>query len=287
MPLIVVWSRPKAEVTLRRSWLVLSACLVLVGIVAGVQLWRRPELTAAMRGQRLARELGCFGCHGPEGLGGVADPTSPSGEVPDWGYTTAKQYLASEEELRAWILDGMPESQAWRREHHDRELLVPMPAYRDELAGRELDDLVAYFLAVSGWREEYSEECYQGRQIALRLGCFGCHGPSGMGGIANPGSFKGHVPAWDGEEFVELVRDEDELREWILYGRIERLWQNPAARHFLEGQRTPMPAYHDHLSDGELDKLVTYVRSLREEAQDQDSASAAAEVIGLITTGGS
>ncbi len=269
-------------VSVRRGGLLLLLVALLLGIAAATLWWRRPETTAALRGRRIARELGCFGCHGPGGRGGVADPTSPSGEVPDWSHTTFGQYVSSEQDIREWILYGAPRDQDWRRAYEDRPRLIPMPAYEDDLSPRQLDDLVAYCLAVSGWRPEYTEEAYQGRAIAIDRGCFGCHGPSGMGGVANPRSLKGHIPPWDGEEFAELVRDDDELREWILFGRIERLWQNPAARLFLERQKTPMPAYHDHLSDGELEKLVLYIRSLRGQDEGGDEQSEAAEVIGLI-----
>ena len=84
-----------------------------------------------------------------------------------------------------------------------------------------------------------------------------------MGGVRNPGSFKGHIPPWDGEEFDELVRDERELREWIMDGRSHRLWNNQAARYFLERQETPMPAYREHLSEDALNKLVAYIDWLR------------------------
>ena len=140
-----------------------------------------------------------------------------------------------------------------------------MPAYEDLLSDRELDDLVAYYLAVSGWAPDIPDAAFEGRKIASRLGCFGCHGPAGMGGVANPGSFKGHIPPWDGEEFKELVRDDEELREWILDGRIRRLWDNPVARRFLESQKTRMPAYREHVSDEEVSKMVQYIRWLRRE----------------------
>ncbi|MAE61033.1 MAG: hypothetical protein CMJ49_06720 [Planctomycetaceae bacterium] len=257
--------------------------LILVGVGLYVWVRRTPETTPAIRGEAVARRLGCFGCHGPQGQGGVSDPTSPGGAIVDWHYATTKMFISSEQDIREWILYGKPTNATARLAIDDHATLVPMPAYQGLLSDRELDDLVAYFLAVSGWRDEIPDDAYEGRKIAQRLGCFGCHGPSGMGGVPNPRSFKGHIPPWDGKEFDELVQDDDELREWILEGKTERLWNNPAARFFLERQSTPMPAYHDHLSDAELELLVKYINWLREDRTEPDSRRAAPEtVIGTI-----
>ena len=45
------------------------------------------EDTPAARGRRVAAALGCFGCHGPEGNGGVRNPGSEEAEV-IWAITT-------------------------------------------------------------------------------------------------------------------------------------------------------------------------------------------------------
>ncbi len=250
--------------------------LAAVGLVGGC-LRAPEEPSPALRGQRLASELGCFACHGPEGRGGVADPLAPGGEVPDWSYDTARLFLSSEEDLRSWILHGRAPLDERRDKAGRHTSIAPMPGYQTLLSDRDLDDLVAYFLAVSGWRPTYSEDVYQGRQLAARLGCFGCHGPSGIGGVPNPGSATGHVPAWTGSEYADLVCDRDELRDWILEGRIERL------RERRSKHKTRMPAYHDHLSDAELAKLIAYLESLQPtSAPAVTSDNDAAEVIGAL-----
>jgi mono/diheme cytochrome c family protein len=250
---------------MKRLWVLVIIIVVLVAVRGGASLFQRhePEGTAAIRGRALAQELGCFACHGEGGVGGIADPLAPGRKVPGWEAGVASMYVTSELEIREWILYGKPRSAAKVEHREDDELLIPMPAYGSELTDAELDDLVAYFLAVSGWNPELPDPVYEGRKLALELGCFGCHGPAGMGGVKNPGSFKGHIPAWDGEDFGELVRSEDELREWILDGRVERQWKNPAARIFLERQKTPMPGYRDHLSKADVDNLVAYIQWLR------------------------
>jgi len=172
-------------------------------------------------------------------------------------------YVHNEQEIRDWILDGGPPASSSPGRAAATDSLVPMPAYADYLSSRDLDDLVSYFRAVSGWDPDIPDEAYEGRKVALRLGCFGCHGPSGMGGVANPGSFVGHIPPWDGTEFDELVHDAGELNAWILDGRPRRLAANPAARYFLDRQKTPMPAYRQYISDNDLKKLVAYIGWLR------------------------
>jgi len=224
---------------------------------------RQPEITPAMRGEGIARRLGCFGCHGPEGAGGVGDPTSPAGRIPGWDSGTMAMYARNEAEIREWILYGARRNEPPRPASVPKPL-IPMPAYEAHISGEELDDLAAYVQAVRGCAPGMPDTVYEGRKIAVRMGCFGCHGPSGMGGVPNPGSFTGHVPAWDSGAFEELVRNEAELREWILDGRILRLWKNPVARHFLEGQTIPMPAYREHLSGDEVDMLVAYINWIRE-----------------------
>lgn len=230
------------------------------GAAAAWSAIRRPEETPAMRGREVARRLGCFACHGDGGMAGASDPRAPARRVPGWDGRTAAMFVTSDEEFREWVLHGRlsaPERAA------ESAGLIPMPAYEGRLSRGELDDLVAYFRAVCGWPDAMPDPAYRGMRAAERLGCFGCHGPSGMGGTPNPGSFKGHIPAWDGEEFEELVRDDDELREWILDGRIERLASSPLARPFLDAQVIQMPAYRDALRDGELDDLVQLVHWVR------------------------
>ncbi|MBI2190381.1 MAG: c-type cytochrome [Planctomycetes bacterium] len=235
---------------------------------AAVAYTRRPHLTAPMRGQALALKLGCFGCHGPEGIRGISDPASKSGRVPAWDGGIAARYVESEQDIREWILDGAPrrlaaDSQGPAGDRLSPRPLVPMPAYRGLLSSQDLDDLVAYFLAVSGWDPKMPDPPYEGKKVADRMGCFGCHGPSGRTGVPNPGSFKGYIPPWDGDDFGELVRDETELREWILDGKTKRLDSHPVARTFLERQKIQMPAYRGYLSKEELDKIVLYIQWLR------------------------
>src|SRR5512145_1757860 len=97
----------------------------------------------------------------------------------------------------------------------------------------QVDDLVAYLRAASGLLEPRDDVAAKGVEIALANGCFHCHGDMGVGGMPNPGSLKGYIPGFGGEDFDELVRDDDELRSWITEGGVPRLRNDPLASYFI------------------------------------------------------
>jgi len=178
--------------------------------------------------------------------------------VPPWTGGTWMMYNADEGDIREWILDGYPSDR-----EPDSGALIPMPAYRGEISDADLDDLVAYVLAVSQFGSPDDPEAASGRTVANRRGCFGCHGPEGRGLIENPLSFKGYIPPWDGDDYLELVGDDGEFRQWVRNGISDRFRDNPAARVFVDRQIVPMPAYGALISDEELDQLLAYVEWVR------------------------
>ncbi|MGD2113843.1 MAG: c-type cytochrome [Acidobacteriota bacterium] len=248
-----------------RAWIGLLLILVLMQAVALAVLltrreWQRQALdTPVARGRELARELGCFGCHGPGGERPIPNPGAKNGEVPRWGGGMWMMYNDDEADVRGWIRDGRPSGH-----EPDENALIPMPAYGERVDDGELSDLTSYVLAVSrfGWPAEPGVA--EGREVAERFGCFGCHGPEGRGLVLNPGSLKGYIPPWDGPDYPELVRDEEEFRQWVRDGIPERLRSNPAARTILETQAIGMPAYGDRITADELDALLAYVEWVRE-----------------------
>ena len=58
------------------------------------------EETPAARGERLAAQLGCFGCHGPAGGGGTHNPGSEEGTVPAFTERTQMMYVKTSDDLR-------------------------------------------------------------------------------------------------------------------------------------------------------------------------------------------
>src|SRR5947207_778814 len=211
---------------------VVAVCVVLVGGI-GVAMVRRPSLPAAERGRRLAERTGCFGCHGPGGIRGANNPERTDKTVPNFE-DDVMMYAKTPEEIHEWIYNGVTRKKAasvsWRADR-DRGVLK-MPAFKGHMNERDMDDLVAYVMAASGSPEPDDSLASQGLQRVGELGCVGCHGVGGRIARANPGSWKGYIPSWDGADFPELVRDSTEFRQWVERGVSRRFDANPLAAFF-------------------------------------------------------
>ena len=247
----------------------ITVALVVGAIVCGFAavLFVRPHLPAAERGRRLAEQMGCFACHGPGGMRGVANPGRTDRTVPTYE-GDLMMYAKSADEIRQWIRDGVTEkrgvSKTWQQQR-DRGALK-MPAFKDRLSSRQIDDLVAYVIAVN---RDYGPEdslAVYGLKRAEELGCIGCHGAGGRLAQRNPGSLKGYVPSWDGADFRDLVRSRTEFDEWIERGVSARFEHDFLARFFLDRAVLRMPAFRTHLDPGDADALWAYVQWLRSPA---------------------
>jgi mono/diheme cytochrome c family protein len=248
-----------------RVLLIAAAVLALAGWAA-LSYWRTKNISRVQRGWHVAERKGCFTCHGPGGLRGMANPGYGFDEVPPFTRELITMYVESENEIREWILDGIPKRIAQdpeQRKHRERAV-VPMPAWRGLLSQGELEDLVAFVKAASDFERPQDENAEEGRKVAERFGCFNCHGPQGRGSPPNLRAFKGYIPSWDGADFPELARDDAEVREWILDGRPKRLHENSIARWFLSRQPIKMPAYRGHISEAEVDRIVDYIHWVRQ-----------------------
>jgi mono/diheme cytochrome c family protein len=259
-------SKDRADAGPRRAamvWLLATLVFAETAALAVIAVRARwlaaAESSQQQRGERVAERMGCFGCHGPGGSGGIPDPDSRAGDVPAWVGGSWTMYNHEPGDVRSWILDGHPPGQK-----PDAGALIKMPAFRGRMSDAELADLTVYVLTVSQFGEFPDPKVSGGRDVALRFGCFGCHGAEGRGLVRDPGSLKGYVPPWEGADYAELVRGDDELRQWVRNGAPDRLRTNPAARHFLEGEAVQMPAYGDRVKPAELDALVAYVHWVRQ-----------------------
>jgi mono/diheme cytochrome c family protein len=247
-----------------RAGILLALALVAAGGGAALHRWRTHNIGPVQRGFGVASAHGCFACHGPGGVTGLADAGPGMGGVPAFSRDELRAAARNEGEIREWILDGMPRrlrEEAGTAE--GRAPLLRMPAWRGILSDRETRDLLAYVRAVSDFDLPPVGPILDGHEVGARRGCFGCHGPQGRGNAPNPGSLKGYIPSWDGGDFPELARDDSEVREWILDGSPRRLRDNRLAGFFLKRQVLQMPAYRGRLNDDEVERLVDYVRWLR------------------------
>lgn len=240
--------------------LILFSAVALVAMAAIT----RPQLPAAERGRRLAERTGCFGCHGPSGLRGAANPGRSDRTVPGFE-GDVMMFAKNDADVREWITDGVPraraESQTWRAARDKGALR--MPAFGKRFHPEQLDDLVAFVNASAGTVEPEDSLAIAGLKRAEELGCTGCHGAGGRFAQPNPGSLKGYIPSWDGRDFPELVQGRSEFGAWVEKGISPRFAANPAARFFLNRAAVHMPAYERHLQPGDVDALWAYVQWLR------------------------
>jgi mono/diheme cytochrome c family protein len=222
------------------------------------------EESDVARGERVANELGCFSCHGPGGRGGVTNLGSQDETVPSFNEETPMMFVKNDNEIREQILDGAPATKRARASYREamEGQAIGMPAYRGWVKDADVTALVAYVRAVSGMLKPADPLVKRGASLARKNGCFACHGEMGNGGIANPGSFKGYIPAFTGADFKELVRSDEELLSWLREGSIARIRQHPIGSRFLARQRIPMPAYGKFLGDEDISAIAAYVRWL-------------------------
>lgn len=218
------------------------------------------ETSRVEKGLRLAEKLGCFSCHGPRGAGGVPNPSSKDKEVPSLDGGTITMYVESDEEIVEYIRDGLPKRKKEDKEYYEKyqKQALKMPAYGKFLNEKEISYLVS-FIKASNSMPEADKEVEKGENLVLRWGCTNCHGPRGGGGIKNPSSFKGYIPGWGGDDFRELVKNEEELYSWIREGKIERFEKNPLASFFTRRQVIKMPAFKDFFKDEDILAMGKYV----------------------------
>lgn len=109
--------------------------------------WYEPTMPKlAQEGRRAAHRLGCFGCHGASGRVGAANPGSLKGYIPGWGSHDYFELVRSDEELRAWILDGKTPRLSANRvaQYFTERQLIKMPAYRSVISPTDLDVITRY-----------------------------------------------------------------------------------------------------------------------------------------------
>lgn len=233
------------------------------------------EHSAAQRGYKLAREQGCFTCHGPNATKGVAQfegnerhRTVPALNGDDMLEPESKDPAANERSIYQWIHDGLPETMRNdpREMADQRTLLLRMRAYGRRLSESQIMDLVAFVKASYGLPPipENQPDIQHGEDLTITLGCVQCHGPRGIGGEDNPRSFKGYIPGWQGSDFRELVHNDDDLVAWIKHGRVDWIMSNPVTNYFFRRQLVKMPEYDGKISDADIRALVAYMHWLQQ-----------------------
>jgi mono/diheme cytochrome c family protein len=253
-----------------RQGLALAAGAFALVALAGLPILRqvlwRWESNPVLRGRRLAETQGCYDCHRQFGTAEMPNPGSRWGSVPAFAAGNAMMYADSCSEIGEFVRFGAPRT--WLDDPAAAARLngqfVRMPAFGEILDEVELADLTAFACAVEGIELGGDDTARAGRAVARKHGCLGCHGVEGSGGLPNPRSLGGFIPGFSGGNFPDLVRDEEEFRQWVREGSSPRLERNPVVRFFWRRQAIRMPAYRERLTDEELGQLWHWVESVRE-----------------------
>jgi mono/diheme cytochrome c family protein len=255
----------------RLRLLPLTLAVVVLAIAAApwsVPWWARQRSdNAILRGQRLADANGCWACHRAPNHQELANPGSAFGTVPALAGSNLMMYVDHPEETAEWIRNGYSDRlradpDGWARY---RSQLIQMPGFGGLLNEREIADLVAFVLAVDGYHTPADPAAARGAELA-RLHCLACHNVGGAGGLANPGSAFGYIPALWGPDFHDLVESDQELAEWIRTGSSVRVASLPLATWFLGRQQIQMPAFGDVLTEEQVADLIAYVHWLGDSA---------------------
>lgn len=202
-----------------------------------------PVLPAPGNGRLLVAEAGCLGCHAIGGVGG----------------------------RKASDLAGITERRSAR--YLERQLEQPdvtplgraMPAYPFSPAARRA--LIAFLRSASAGDarallEEGSRRLdpaaariENGRRRTLKFGCVGCHGQDLKGGVRNPNSQGGEVPA-----LIHLADDytQEEVKAIIRRGKTPALEDpvKPAPPLY-------MPTWGKILAEEDIERIIAYAWSLR------------------------
>ena len=213
--------------------------LIFAGALAGCGGGSNSDPAAA--GRAAFAGYGCGTCHRVDGSGGVLGP--------DLTYVGFRQ---TPEWLDTWLKDP----HGWKKNTLMPNFFLKEPVRKQ---------LVAYLSTLKGnayrkdppWdREEFrSDPVKRGREIYLRVGCAGCHGPDAKGGFPNNNVPGGLIPALTkaAEGYTK-----EELRRKI------KLGSHPQKdKSGLPGPMISMPAWGQVLKDDEIDALVEYLYSLK------------------------
>jgi cbb3-type cytochrome c oxidase subunit III len=188
-------------------------------------------------------QFACAQCHGERGRGGV------STDVPALN-VIGKQLTVAQ--LKQIINHGLGESANPTKPY--------MPVWGQVISTHQVADLVAYIRAglpsvpgatpapvITG-----QGPAVEGALLYQRYGCVNCHGPNGLGGVANPQSPDKAIPALSGADFFKEFNTDEKIIEIIRTGSV--LGRAPIVS---------MPHWGGIIPDSQLRALVAYVKTLK------------------------
>jgi len=252
--------------------------LLIVGIAVGILLATLfgdelfPETSPSEKGAMVAAEAGCFSCHGGRSAQPSLNPASTSEVASFTRVPSMFEERHSIEVLHEWIEDGISLEKAGSDAYLEASStkLLKMPSFKDHLSPAEIDDLAAYLsLQQYSVSARSNPTSVPGEDLARRFACFTCHGELGQGGVMNPGSLKGYIPGFFGQDFRALTQNGDlqDVMEWIENGASNSFLNQGflgfyPGRFFAERQAIKMPAYKEVLQRNEIETLALFVLTL-------------------------
>ena len=188
-------------------------------------------------------QFACSQCHGPQGRGGI------SADVPA---LTAVGKSLTVAQLAHIIDHGLGESKNPTKPY--------MPVWGEVISQTQVSDLVSYIragLPPVSQTDPVPVPQGQGPAVAgaalyIRYGCINCHGPNGLGGVANPLSADKSIPPLSGADFRGEFNTPAKIANVIRSGSV--IGRAPIVS---------MPHWGGIIPQADVTALIAYLKTLK------------------------
>ena len=188
-------------------------------------------------------QFACSQCHGPQGRGGVS---------PDVPALTSVGSSLTVAQLTHIIDHGLGESANPTKPY--------MPVWGEVISKTQVSDLVSYIkagLPAVSQNDPVAIPQGQGPAVAgaalyLRYGCINCHGPNGLGGVANPLSADKSIPPLSGGGFRHDFPTDKAIADVIRSGSV--IGKAPIVS---------MPHWGGIIPQADVTALIAYLKTIK------------------------
>ena len=202
-----------------------------------------PVAPAVAAGAHTFVQFACSQCHGPQGAGGI------SADVP--ALTSVGKSLTVAQ-LAKIIDHGLGESKNPTKPY--------MPVWGEVISKTQVSDLVAYIRAGLPPVSETDPvpvpqgqgPAVAGAALYIRYGCINCHGPNGLGGVANPLSADKSIPPLSGGGFRHDFPTDKAIADVIRSGSV-----------IGEAPIVSMPHWGGIIPQADVTALIAYLKTLK------------------------
>jgi mono/diheme cytochrome c family protein len=199
--------------------------------------------TSVAAGAHDFTQFACAQCHGDRGRGGISPDVPALSQV-------GKQLTVAQ--LKQIIDHGLGESANPTKPY--------MPVWGQVISAHQVSDLVAYLRAglpaVPGATPApvitRQGPAVEGALLYQRFGCINCHGPNGLGGVANPQSPDKSIPPLSGADFFTEFNTDQKIIDVVRSGSV--IGRAPIVS---------MPHWGGIIPDQQLRALVAYIKTLK------------------------